>query len=69
MVEFAIERMVLLMQARNAAGLSEFSAFSIMMTSPAAPCAPCPPVVIEETSSSLTIRWEVSHLAAWLLLA
>lgn len=47
------------LQARNAAGLSEFSAFSIMMTSPAAPCAPCPPVVIEETSSSLTIRWEV----------
>lgn len=48
------------MQARNSAGTSGFSPFSTIMTSAAAPCAPCPPIVVETTSSSLTLRWEVS---------
>jgi hypothetical protein len=47
------------LQAQNGVGSSEFSAFSIFMTSSAAPCAPCPPSVVETTSSSLTLRWEV----------
>lgn len=47
------------LQAQNSAGPSEFSAFSIVMTSPAAPCPPCLPIVVETTSVSLTLRWEV----------
>ncbi|KAG0600368.1 hypothetical protein M758_11G028000 [Ceratodon purpureus] len=47
------------LQARNSAGTSGFSPFSTIMTSAAAPCAPCPPIVVETTSSSLTLRWEV----------